>query len=141
MKIIIRTLTLASLFFIAFSTVQAQRGNWNADPEQRAEQETATMKEQLSLSEKQAAKVKTINLKYANKMKEAREANSDQDWAAIRETMGNIRQEQAEELKTVLTKEQSEKWAAYQEEQRSQRKQKGGKEGKGQKSAPKDKKS
>jgi periplasmic protein CpxP/Spy len=138
MKITFRILALAALFLIGFANAQAQRGDWNASPEDRAEKQTATMKEKLSLSEKQAEKVKAINLKYANKMKETRDANTEGDWTAMRETMGKIRQEQDAELKTVLTTEQFETWNKYQEEQRSQRGQRGGE---GKKGAPKEKKS
>ncbi len=138
MKITFRILALTTLFFIGFANVNAQRGNWDSSPEERAEKQTTTMTEKLSLSAKQAEKVKEINLKYANKMKEARAANTDGDWSAMRETMGKLRQEQDAELKTVLTKEQAETWTKFQEEQRSQR---GPRDGKGKKGEPKDKKS
>ena len=141
MKITLRILALASLFFIGFTSVQAQRGDWNADPEKRAEQQTATMKEKLSLSGKQAEKVKEINLKYANKMKEARESNTEGDWTAMRESITKLRQEQDNEFKNVLTTEQFDTWTKFQEEQRSQRGSRGDQDGKAKKGAPKEKKS
>ena len=95
-------------------------GGWNSDPEQRATQQTVAMTAQLSLSDAQSAKVKEINLKYANKMKEAREkATGDRD--AMRATMTTIRQEQDKELQTVMTEEQWQQWVKYRDEQRANR--------------------
>lgn len=111
-----------ALFILGGFALQAQPGGGgrNMNPEQRAEQQTAQMTEQLTLSEAQAAKVKEINLKYANQMKEARD-KADGDWTSMRETMTTIRGEQDKELQTVLTKEQWTKWAEYREQQRANR--------------------
>lgn len=98
----------------------AQPGGWNADPEQRAAQQTATMTEKLALSEAQAAKIQEINLKYAHKMKEARDSAAG-DREAMRATMGVLREEQDAELKTMLTDEQWQQWIAYREELRANR--------------------
>lgn len=100
---------------------QAQPGGgWNADPEQRATQQTATMTAQLSLSDAQSNKVKEINLKYANKMKDAR-ANANGDRDAMRGTMTAIREEQDKELQQVMTDEQWQQWVKYRDEQRANR--------------------
>ena len=107
----------------ALSSLQAQPGGgggWNADPAQRAKQQTDLMTEKLALSDAQAAKVKEINLKYANKMKEARE-KADGDWEAMRGTIGTIREEQDKELQTVMTEEQWQQWVKYREEERAKR--------------------
>ncbi len=122
MRTTIKLLTIIALFIAGFAgSIYAQPGGgWNADPEQRATQQTATMTTQLSLSDAQSAKVKEIHLKYANKMKEAREsANGDRD--AMRNTMTAIRQEQDKELQTVVTEEQWQKWVKYRDEQRANR--------------------
>ena len=113
--------TLALLLVAGF-TLQAQPGGGgrNMDPAERAEQQTAQMTEQLALSEAQAGKVKEINLKYANKMKEARDQAAG-DWSAMRETMTALRGEQDKELQTVLTKDQWTKWAEFREQQRANR--------------------
>ena len=95
-------------------------GGWNADPEQRANQQTATMTEKLALSDAQSAKAKEINLKYANKMKEAR-ANANGDREAMRGTMTTLRQEQDKELQTIMTDEQWQQWVKYRDEQRANR--------------------
>ena len=116
-----RTTILLALFLaLGAFALQAQPGGRNMSPEQRAEQQTAQMTEKLSLSEAQAGKVGEINLKYAKKMQEAREA-ADGDWEAIRATMGTIRTEQEKELQTVLTEEQWQQWTKYREEQRANR--------------------
>lgn len=118
-KMLALTLLLSAGLFISLNA-QPGGGNWNADPEQRANQQTALMTEKLSLSEAQSAKVKEVNLKYANKLKEAREkAGGDRE--AMRATVGTIRQEQDAELQTVLTEEQWKQWVAYREESRGSR--------------------
>jgi hypothetical protein len=101
-------------------------GRGPSDPAQRAEMQTARMKEELGLSAKQAEKVKAINEKYANKMREMRAANQDGDRQAMRESMSALRQEQAEELQTVLTAEQFEKWQQMQSRQQNGRPGNGG---------------
>ncbi len=102
-------------------SLNAQRGGgmgW--DPEKRAEQQTANMTEKLSLSEAQSAKVKEINLKYAQKMKEARE-NATGDREAMRASMVAMRDEQDKELQTVLTEEQWQQWVKFRDEQKENR--------------------
>ncbi len=114
---IINVLTTV-LFFAAAMTATAQPGGGRGgDPIQRAEMQTKMMVDSLSLSTKQGEKVKEINLKYTNKMKAARESNTDGDWEKMRATMDAIRTEQNAELKTVLTQEQYEHWQKIAESQ------------------------
>lgn len=117
------------LLFMTISSIQAQKGNWNADPADQAKRQTTEMTEKLSLSEKQAEKVGEINLEYAYKMKEARDANQDDDWSAKRETMRQIRKDQNADLKNVMTAAQFEQWEKIQAERRSQRRGRSGKDG------------
>ena len=129
MKILVRNLALLILLF-AFTTVQAQRGERNADPTARAKQQTEEMAEKLSLSKKQAEKVGEINLKYAQQMKTAREEmrnNENADWSSMRETMQTMRKEQNDDLKNIMTSAQFEKWEQIQQEQMKGRR--GGREG------------
>lgn len=119
MRTTIKIFALA-LLILAGLAANAQPGSWNADPEQRATQQTAMMTEKLSLSEAQSAKVQEINLKYANKMKEAREKSAG-DREAMRGAIGTIRQEQDAELQTALTEDQWKQWVAYREEFRGGR--------------------
>ncbi len=120
MKINSKALILAVLFLLSVNFVSAQRGQWNSDPAERARQQTTEMTEKLALSTKQSEKVGEINLKYANKMKEARDSNPEGDWPALRETMMTLRQGQDKELKNVMTAAQFEQWEKIQEERRSQ---------------------
>lgn len=121
MKFLLQIAAFA-FFLIGAAALQAQPGGGGRamNPEQRAEQQTVQMKEKLALSDAQAEKVKEINLKYANKAKEARE-KADGDWEAMRGTMGALRDEQDKELQTVMTQEQWQKWAQFREEQRANR--------------------
>ncbi|MFN0014691.1 MAG: DUF4890 domain-containing protein [Saprospiraceae bacterium] len=124
MKKAIRFLLIA-LFALAGTAIFAQPpggpgGGRMMNPEQRAEQQTAQMTEKLALSEAQAAKVKEINLKYAQKGQEARE-KADGDREAMREIILAIRQEQDKELQTMLTQEQWETWVKAREEMRGNR--------------------
>lgn len=113
-------MTAAALLLLTAAALQAQPGGGpgRMSPEQRAEQQTTNMTEQLSLSEAQSTKVGEINLKYAQKMKALR-TSADGDRDAMRAAMGTIRQEQDAELQTVLTQDQWKKWDAYRQEQRA----------------------
>lgn len=95
------------------------------DPVKRAEQQTAMMTEKLSLSEAQAAKIKEINLKYAEKSKVLRETNTSGDWTAMRDQMTALRTEQDAELKTMLTSDQWATWEKVRAEQRANRGERG----------------
>ncbi len=123
MKFPVRFFSIVLLFALMATVTNAQRGGMrNADPVERANQQTAQMTEKLSLSTKQSEKVGEINLKYANKLKEVVDGmGEDSDWSAMRETIKGIRMEQNEEMKTVLTTAQMEQWQKIQEERRSQR--------------------
>ena len=127
---------LPACFVLGCCTIiQAQPGEGRGmDPEKRAEQQTANMTEKLSLSEAQAAKVKEINLKYATKIKEARDT-ADADRDAMRATMTSIREEQDKELQTVLTEEQWQQWLKIREEMKNNRPGWGGKPKDGKKEA------
>ncbi len=121
---------LILLVFAAATTATAQPGGGKGgDPVQRAEMQTQLMIDSLSLSTKQGEKVKDINLKYANKIKEARAANTDGDWEKMRATMDAIRTEQNAELKTVLTQEQYDRWQKIAEAQMQRRGGPGGSSG------------
>lgn len=122
MKKTFKLLMVATFILAGLAAVQAQPGGegMGRDPEKRAEQQTATMTEKLSLSEAQTAKVKEINLKYATKIKEVRD-NAGGDREAMRAAMTALRDEQDKELKAVLTDEQWQQWVKIREEQRRNR--------------------
>ncbi len=105
----IKILTAALLLMVTATANAQKEGGRGMDPAQRAQQQTTMMTDSLSLSAKQAEKVKAINLKYANKSKEAR-SNSDGDRDKMKASMETIRTEQNAELKKVLTQEQYDRW-------------------------------
>ena len=128
MKLSIKFLAIIALFFTSNFMANAQRGDHQRHtPEERAEQQTTRMAEDLSLDTKQIAQVKAINLTYAKKMHEARQ-NGKGDRKAMKELKTTLRVEKNAELKQVLTLEQ------YQiHEEKEAKKGKKGKKGKGRK--------
>lgn len=101
---------------LTFAQAQGPRGGGPADqtPEQMAERQTKAMTEHLGLDEAQVAKIKELNLAFAEKMK----ANRDQVEAqreTNREAMLANRKDHAEALKNILTEEQFQKWESARE--------------------------
>lgn len=84
-------------------------GRFNMEPKEMAARQTEQMKKELNLTDEQLPKVEELNLKYAEKMKEARDqANGDRD--AMRSTMRSMMAEKDKELKNILTEDQ---WTAF----------------------------
>ncbi len=108
------------LALLATQLVYAQRGDRDMDPEARAERQTESMKERLSLTDDQLPIIKSINLKYAQKMKEARDG-AEGDWESMRGTMKALNEQKKVELKAVLTEEQFKALEAWEEERRTNR--------------------
>ena len=73
-------------------------------PAERAEKRTAKMTKHLDLNSEQAAKVKAINLKYAQKREELRGAKGEKSDRF--EQMKSMKDAQKAEMKAVLTTEQ-----------------------------------
>ena len=73
-------------------------------PEERAQMQTDYMKETLSLSEDQEAKVHGINVKYAEKMQEVYEAPTSDEQKV--KSMKRINGEKEAELKLILKPDQ-----------------------------------
>lgn len=107
------TAVLALVLSLTFAYAQGPgpRGGGYADrtPEEIAEQQTTRMTQQLALTEEQVAKVKELNLAFAQKMKENRDQTAA-DREAAREAMTANREAHGEALKNVLTEEQFQKW-------------------------------
>lgn len=112
-------LGLCLLFYANLSYAQPP-GGADMTPEERAQRQTDQMVETLALSDAQKEKIYEVNLKYVNKMREARK-EKDGDWTAMRETMIALRTEAQEELNKYLTDEQSQKWESVQAERREKR--------------------
>lgn len=111
MKKLASTVLFSLFLMITASFAQPEGGGQRMDPEKRAAQQTEMMKERLSLSEAQTAKVQEVNLSFALKMKEMREKMADSDdREAMRASMKTLRDEQNAALKTFLTEEQWAEW-------------------------------
>jgi periplasmic protein CpxP/Spy len=91
-----------------------QQGN-PGTPQERAEQLTASMTQELSLTADQAAKVKEIHVNRFTEQREMRQkAQAGGDREAMREQMQTLRQKYDGQLKAVLTEQQ---YAQYQTSQ------------------------
>lgn len=99
-----KLVTAAFLLLLTVSLATAQRGRGNADPEQIAERQTSMMVEKLNLNDQQAAELKAVNLKYAEKFRELRGQRPGPE--AMRELHGK----KDAEIQSVLTEEQYRQW-------------------------------
>ena len=119
-----KSLFVVLLAISPFLALFAQPGagrNFQGSPEEMAKRQTEMMVEKLTLSEAQASRIQDINLKYAQKMKAARDSMPEGDWQMMRQKMTVLRQEQDAELRKMMTSDQ---WAIYEqwkEEQRATR--------------------
>ena len=103
---------------IAIANAQPRRGNMSA--EDIAKRQTKQTTEALNLDKATSEKLYQINLKYAEKMKEAF-ADRRSDREAMRDEMMSIRDQKNKELKQFLTKKQFEKYQKHQQEMMQQR--------------------
>ena len=121
---------LGILFFMMFAVATLSMaqgfgggGGMQMDPEERAKQQTAQIKEAVGLNADQEKKVLAINLEQGKaqaKMFEDMQGGGG-DFSAMREKMTAMREETSKKLKEVLTADQWTKYEKWQEEQRSQR--------------------
>ncbi len=110
------------------SMAQNRSGQGNYDPVESAKKQTETLKKELDLNKDQEKKVYKVVLDGANKMdkmrKEMQSGGGDRD--AMRAKFGEMRKEQNEEMKKILTDDQYKKYEKYLEERRARRGQGGG---------------
>lgn len=106
--------------FILHAQPSGGRG-FQGTPEESAKRQTEMMVEKLTLSEAQASRIQDINLKYALKMKAARDSMPEGDWQMMRQKMTTIRQEQDVELRKMMTSDQWTIYEQWKEEQRAKR--------------------
>lgn len=90
------------------------------DLEARAKKMSEKMKTELSLSNDQYAKVYDINLKYAQKMADLKKEEGDHD--SKKDSFRELNKSKNDELKTVLSGEQMQKYRDYQHDKRSKMK-------------------
>jgi dipeptidase len=97
-------------FFLFVQNLAAQPPQ-RRTPEERAKQETEWMKKELNLTDAQAARVDSLNLKYAKELQQVREKDFT-DRQERFEAMKTVRDKKTEELKRVLDEKQ---FSLYQE--------------------------
>lgn len=78
--------------------------------EKMANDLSQTMSSRLQLSNEQHQKLQKINLKYARAMTAARSKTSEGNWAEVEAEIEKITAEHEENLKSVMTNGQLEKW-------------------------------
>ncbi|MBI1227070.1 MAG: hypothetical protein GC192_17700 [Bacteroidetes bacterium] len=110
---------------------RGKMGGRPSDPTQRAERETAMMTEKLGLNADQAAKIKAINLKYAEKARANHDAaNPSDDKSKKKAANRDLRKAHNAEISKVLTKDQAAKWEQMKAEQKAKRGEHGKQKGK-----------
>jgi periplasmic protein CpxP/Spy len=102
-------------------------GGGNFDPAAFVDRQMEELKESLELSDDQEKQVREIITAGFETMREAREGMQDGgDREAMREKMQQMREEQSQKIKTVLSEEQFTKYEQIQEERRERMRQGGG---------------
>jgi translation elongation factor EF-G len=111
------------VFVLGLTTAIAQPGQGQRDfnPEEMAKRQTERLDEELDLSADQEKKVYEINLESGKKMMEIRNASQNGGSDSVREKMGEIREQQNEKMKEVLTESQWKLYEKYLEERRERR--------------------
>jgi len=118
-------LLIAMLFGMGM-TIAQPGGQRNMDPAERAKNQTAELKEALSLNKDQEKKVYDLNLEASKEMQKMRENNQGGGFEGMREKMGKIREEQDKKMKEILTADQWSKYEKYQAERRERMRQRRG---------------
>lgn len=106
-------LTLILLCCCTFFAAQAQTESESQRTEhleKLADDLSQTMATRLQLSKEQLQKLQKVNLKYAKTMAAARSKNSEGSWTEVETEIEKISAEHEENLKSVLTRGQLEKW-------------------------------
>ena len=121
-------LLLALVLGTTISFAQNRGGQRSFNPEERAKQTTAELKEKLGLNKDQETKVYKLNLESNKKMAAMREdaQGGGGGFEGMREKMTQMRDEQNKKMKEILTDAQFKKYEKYLEEQRANRGQRRG---------------
>ena len=106
---------------LCFSTGFAQQPGMSA--EDRAKRQTDMMKTELKLTPDQETKVYAINLKYSEKMHDAREIA---DTSARRKSLESLNKQKDTDLKGILTPDQFKSYQKLLEDMKARRQQGGG---------------
>lgn len=115
-------LLIVMLVISSVSMAQNRGGMRNMNPEERAKQQTAQLKEVLGLNKEQEKKVYDLNIESGKKMQKMREEMGGGGFSDdMRQKMTQMREDQNKEMKKILTAEQYTKYEKYLEERRSRR--------------------
>lgn len=110
-----------------FSNRGDRRGAGNFDPEARANRQIEQMKEQLDLTDDQVNELHEIMMEGFENMRNIREEMQDPNggFEGMREQFMEMREQQDEKIKAILSDEQREKYEASREEMRGRRRERG----------------
>ena len=113
---------IGSLLWAGQTSAQGngQRPARERNPEDMAKNQTQRLKEQLNLSADQEKSVYDLNLSFAKRMAEAREAAAATGGRPPMDSMRNWNQEREASMKKIPTPEQFEKLQAEREKMRQQ---------------------
>jgi periplasmic protein CpxP/Spy len=111
-----------SLFSMSQASAQGngQRPARERDPEDMAKNQTQRLKDQLNLTTDQEKSVYDLNLSFAKRMAEAREAAAASGGRPPMDSMRSWNQAREASMKKILTPEQFEKLQAEREKMRQQ---------------------
>jgi protein CpxP len=121
-SLITATLVMGAMVFASSLSAQdkEQRPARDRNPEDMARNQTKRLKEQLNLSDEQEKTVYDINLNFAKRMAEAREAAAASGGRPPMDSMRSWNQSREAAMKKTLTPEQFEKLKAEREKSREQ---------------------
>ena len=108
-----------------FSPGGGGMGGGNFDPAAFVDRQMEELKEGLELSDDQVKQVREIITAGFETMRNAREEMQDGDRDAMREKMQQMREEQNQKIKAVLSEEQFAKYEQIQKERRERMRQNG----------------
>lgn len=114
-KVFALTLVLG-LLFVTIAGFAQKPDNRSATPEERAQRQTERMTQDLKLNDKQAAAVKEINLRYAQKMAATKNNSGGSTHTDNFNARKEIFEQKDKELQAVLTPEQFSQFKAKQTE-------------------------
>ncbi len=113
----VRGLLIAGCLLIAGSVFAGELDALkNTTPAERAKAQTAMMKSKLGLTDEQVAKVGALNLKYAEQMDPIIKG-TEGPFMKARDAK-HVEQQKEDELKTILSPDQFQKFLAAKEEMR-----------------------
>ena len=119
---IIAVMLIGSMLWMGQASAQdgGQRPARERNPEDMAKNQTQRLKEQLNLNAEQEKSVYDLNLSFAKRMAEAREAAAASGGRPPMDSMRSWNQAREASMKKILTPEQFEKLQAEREKMRQQ---------------------